>query len=546
MIYRVLKALKRGGRGIALYLLLLVSAMPAMADTSLNYSAWSKIESGKLIKMGLDYSGRQVIDSAMLCYTIVIDRYKSRQTEKTRQQAFEAMVGLWRENYYGSYNYSLSFNFLSEAKRIGRETDPLLPEVYMDFGIMYQTLGEELHDKSSCKKALDNYKQAFQLCKRTGNLAVIDVVMSNMTDMAYEMAQLGQIKKEWSWYSNLKRERTDTLFVYNQLMYHGFVYALQHDYDKALACFDEQGVLIANNNNLRYRLGTPLNKADIYYVMGKNDLAVKTILEAGRVAEENNVKDILLDVYSKLYKYSLGIPGGQANDYRVKYLELKDSLLSLQQLKSISQYPFVEELQKKSDEIQRASMAKQKLMVIVSLVTVFLLVVLILLFKLIKKNKVLNEKNLSLYNRLDDMLKAGNNDGKKDNDQRKKYEKSSLKDDEKTDLLARLKQVMDDNEVILQAGFSVSQLATILGTKEKYVSQIINEYYHCNFNSLVNTYRIQEACRRFKDQQTYGHLTIGAIGESVGFKARSSFISAFKAYTGMTPGDFLKIARNRG
>ena len=517
-----------------------------MADTSLNYSAWSKIESGKLIKMGLDYSGRQVIDSAMLCYTIVIDRYKSRQTEKTRQQAFEAMVGLWRENYYGSYNYSLSFNFLSEAKRIGRETDPLLPEVYMDFGIMYQTLGEELHDKSSCKKALDNYKQAFQLCKRTGNLAVIDVVMSNMTDMAYEMAQLGQIKKEWSWYSNLKRERTDTLFVYNQLMYHGFVYALQHDYDKALACFDEQGVLIANNNNLRYRLGTPLNKADIYYVMGKNDLAVKTILEAGRVAEENNVKDILLDVYSKLYKYSLGIPGGQANDYRVKYLELKDSLLSLQQLKSISQYPFVEELQKKSDEIQRASMAKQKLMVIVSLVTVFLLVVLILLFKLIKKNKVLNEKNLSLYNRLDDMLKAGNNDGKKDNDQRKKYEKSSLKDDEKTDLLARLKQVMDDNEVILQAGFSVSQLATILGTKEKYVSQIINEYYHCNFNSLVNTYRIQEACRRFKDQQTYGHLTIGAIGESVGFKARSSFISAFKAYTGMTPGDFLKIARNRG
>lgn len=545
MIYRVLKALKRGGRGIALYLLLLVSAMPAMADTSLNYSAWSKIESGKLIKMGLDYSDWQMIDSAMLCYTIVIDRYKNRQTEKTRQQAFEAMVGLWRENYYGSYNYSLSFNILSEAKRIGRETDPLLPEVYMDFGIMYQTLGEELHDKSSCKKALDNYKQAFQLCKRTGNLAVIDVVMSNMSDMAYEMAQLGQIKKEWSWYSNLKRERTDTFFVYNQLMYHGFVYAMQHDYRKALGCFDEQGVLIAKNNNLRYRLGTPLNKADIYYAMGKNDLAVQTILEAGRVAEENNVKDILLDVYSKLYKYSLGIPGGQANDYRVKYLELKDSLLSLQQLKSISQYPFVEELQKKSDEIQRASMAKQKLMVIASLVTVFLLIVLVLLFKLIKKNKVLNEKNLSLYNRLDDMLKAGKNDGKKDNDQRKKYEKSSLKDDEKSDLLARLKQVMDDNEVILQPGFSVSQLAALLGTKEKYVSQIINEYYHCNFNSLVNTYRIQEACRRFKDQQAYGHLTIGAIGESVGFKARSSFISAFKAYTGMTPGDFLKIARNR-
>ena len=44
------------------------------------------------------------------------------------------------------------------------------------------------------------------------------------------------------------------------------------------------------------------------------------------------------------------------------------------------------------------------------------------------------------------------------------------------------------------------------------------------------------------DPQQWGNLTIEGIGQSVGFKSRSTFISAFKANTGLTPTEYLRIA----
>jgi AraC-like DNA-binding protein len=55
----------------------------------------------------------------------------------------------------------------------------------------------------------------------------------------------------------------------------------------------------------------------------------------------------------------------------------------------------------------------------------------------------------------------------------------------------------------------------------------------------LGKYRIQEACRRMNDHERYGHLTIEAIGHSVGYKSNSSFIAAFKRYTGLKPSEYL-------
>ncbi len=97
---------------------------------------------------------------------------------------------------------------------------------------------------------------------------------------------------------------------------------------------------------------------------------------------------------------------------------------------------------------------------------------------------------------------------------------------------------MDNDESIFLCDFSANQLAAKVGVNYKYISQVINERMQCSFSNLLNKYRIKEACKRIEDKEHYSGFTLEAIGNSVGFKSRSSFIAAFKQVTGLTPFDF--------
>jgi len=41
----------------------------------------------------------------------------------------------------------------------------------------------------------------------------------------------------------------------------------------------------------------------------------------------------------------------------------------------------------------------------------------------------------------------------------------------------------------------------------------------------------------------FKHLTVEAVGQSVGFKSKSAFYNAFKKYTGQSPSAFMKQKR---
>jgi AraC-like DNA-binding protein len=77
------------------------------------------------------------------------------------------------------------------------------------------------------------------------------------------------------------------------------------------------------------------------------------------------------------------------------------------------------------------------------------------------------------------------------------------------------------------------------------VSQVINQEAGQTFSMLVRKYRIKEACRRLNDTQNYGHVTLETISESVGFKSRSTFVTAFKEQIGLTPSEYIKIATGK-
>lgn len=117
-----------------------------------------------------------------------------------------------------------------------------------------------------------------------------------------------------------------------------------------------------------------------------------------------------------------------------------------------------------------------------------------------------------------------------------------LTDETQEKLLCRIISVLEDMSVISDPDFSLSAMADKTKSNTKYVSTVINRTYGKNFKTLLNEYRIKEACRRMCDAG-YDRFTLKAIAVGVGFRNTVSFIRCFKNVMGMTPSVYQRLSR---
>ncbi|MBN2729027.1 MAG: AraC family transcriptional regulator [Bacteroidales bacterium] len=120
-----------------------------------------------------------------------------------------------------------------------------------------------------------------------------------------------------------------------------------------------------------------------------------------------------------------------------------------------------------------------------------------------------------------------------------KYSGSSLSLDSKNELLIKIKEIMGSEFLYRDSNLSINDLAVLLNTNYKYISQVINEIEGINFYNFVNEYRVEEAKMLLKDPESK-KLSFEGIANLVGFHSRSAFNNSFKKFTGLTPSEFLK------
>lgn len=130
--------------------------------------------------------------------------------------------------------------------------------------------------------------------------------------------------------------------------------------------------------------------------------------------------------------------------------------------------------------------------------------------------------------------------------QASKSEAKTMTESEATkELMEKIMVKMECDKPYLDPEFSLQSLAELVGSNTKYVSQAINEISGQNFRNFINEFRIKEAERRLTDKENYGQYTIQWIAESVGIKSKSTFVTAFKRVTGLTPGVYVKLSNNQ-
>jgi AraC-like DNA-binding protein len=110
--------------------------------------------------------------------------------------------------------------------------------------------------------------------------------------------------------------------------------------------------------------------------------------------------------------------------------------------------------------------------------------------------------------------------------------------DKETQLLIEQKlSMMVEKELFLNSNFTLEEAAKELKLSRHILSQYVNETLGKSFSDLIKEYRIEKAKELLKIESNH---TIEAIGYDIGFNSKSSFFTAFKKITGLTPSEYQK------
>ncbi len=90
---------------------------------------------------------------------------------------------------------------------------------------------------------------------------------------------------------------------------------------------------------------------------------------------------------------------------------------------------------------------------------------------------------------------------------------------------------------------SLAVLAGQFETNTKYLSEIINKQYHVNFNTYINTLRINFIVEKLKTDSNFKNYKISYLADVCGFSSHSSFATIFKSITGITPIVFIDLLK---
>jgi AraC-like DNA-binding protein len=116
-----------------------------------------------------------------------------------------------------------------------------------------------------------------------------------------------------------------------------------------------------------------------------------------------------------------------------------------------------------------------------------------------------------------------------------KYKDKKIAADEAQVLIAQLQDLMSEEQLYQDANLTLPMVAKRLGILTQRLSQLLNDNIHKPFPVFVNEYRIAQAQQLLTSHKA---MKMEVVAESCGFNSNSTFYTAFKKVTQMTPAKY--------
>lgn len=526
----------------------------------------NKMPTDSLIDRGQKDVNNGNFEDALVCFTVAAKRYEPDLDKEEKRRTMVANVGKWYVYFFQYYDHVNAFKALSAAQEISREIGENNSRIYLNYGCMYQTLAEQSDDSGLLEKAFGYYKKAIIIgLKNDTDLSSVNMAFSNLVQISATLDKIDQLNvyREKVLKRNAELKVNSPTLSFNNIFYDVILKMRAKDYSGAIKELDGEKIrnIVRQEGMGRFDVVRLINLAKAHIGLdGNYPKAIEYLQRAELTADSVAMKDARLEVYKNMRDvYEDSGLKDKAMEYQYKYLALKDSVLNYRSGAAIGELTYlkkIENVEKSLDSIQKK---KEMLTDIVWLAIALIAIAATSLWllrrhnirlrtlneTLYKNNLLLIEKEETTRNKLEEAVRQKS---LSENDSERKtarYHRSDLTDEEKEDIYLSVMNVLLNSHEVFESDFSSARLAELTGYTYRHISQVINEKTGDNFNALVNDTRVKEACRNMQPGGKFSNLTIEAIANSVGFRSRTSFIAAFKKFTGMTPSGYQKIAAEK-
>ena len=543
---------------ILLTLLVSVSAQGAHAYNVNQHNCLDRLTTAELMLRGQDFlQNKGWADSAMVCYSIVASRAQRNNLDsKEMYQIARAInnVGYIYAAYY--YDYQKAYENLNQSMELSKRYgfDNNLAYVYLNMASIINSRNSLYADGAFSSDVLDNTRLAFDVAVKAQEWNVAVTSIYNMLDMMRNKSDIKLIEPDLVRFKKLQLTDSVEMWQCTRLFCQATEAYFSGQYAKALEYYGQMEIKAqeVTTNRQQCIIKAMQQKAIVLSAMHRYQEAINCLQQVEEITLKQGMQSELIDTYRFLTQvYSAMGNRLEADHFNYKYLKAKDELIHKSHAEKLEKSRFLDEMRRVNEQVEQIQAKHERthqLLLMMSLIAAIILIALVLLVRSNIKQRSyirhLYEKNVQLLDvKVTDTELAAQPGGEQE-ESAPKYQ--GLLDQESKDrLFDQIKRVMDDMSIICKPDFSLQQLADQVGSNYKYVSQVLNEFYGKSFKQVLNEQRVREACRMFNDTERYGNLTIEAIAANLGFNSRSNFTVTFKRITGISPSDFMKMAKGK-
>lgn len=524
-----------------------------------------KLSNKQLCDKGQAHWDKNELDSALICFNIVANRAERKQSREEQgyvSGVLTAMASIYTMRFY---DYDRAMQCLLKSGKYAKEYhfDLQLINIYELMATIENEKNNILHDFEFNTESFELHRKAFNLAvKYDAPQHVMVLSMINMITDALSEGRLELIKNELITFRDHKIFDTIPARDFAKHQCAAAINVLNEQYDSALYHLGllEQSIDVVDHAKHEYQIIAHENMYFVCRDKGDAAAALRELNIMEKIATEHRMKfGMVVVLLHKRDYYAAQGNVSLANEFDLRYQRAKNQLLEESKAAKADEEKVLFKLTEANNEIKELSY-KQRIqqteLIAVAVVALLLLTLLVLAWvshrQTKEKNRSLYEQNQQLLANIDRMRQLRQEQERREKEQQAqaseaqtasipaaKYGRGKMEGDDIAQVMDKVERVMDESEEIYSTEFSLDRLVELTGETESRVSQAINTSGH-KYYELLNEYRVREACRRMNDKAQYGGLTIEAIGQSVGFKSRSNFVSTFKRIVGLTPSAYLK------
>ncbi|OFY83022.1 MAG: hypothetical protein A3F72_18660 [Bacteroidetes bacterium RIFCSPLOWO2_12_FULL_35_15] len=353
------------------------------------YIASSYIQYGNL------YDDVSNSDSALFYYQKALSY--SQQHDLKKQQG-SALNGLGCV-YLNTGDYSKSMENLLKALKIYETINYKSGQASC-----LNNMGLVARNTKKQNKAIEYYLQALAIKEEVRDTAAFGNTLNNIGLTYYETERYDQAMSYYFKALSFARISGDSGSTAMILQNIALIYNQKYDTKNALKYYESAMKLYHTLDDKNGEAITNCNLGMVYHRMHDDEKAIAFNLKALNMFREINSKDWIAEVYKNLFQiYSLKHDYEKALHYHVKFVELKDSLFTTENNRSLAEMETKYESEKKQKEIeilnQKAEIASiafnKNRILLYSFVGGFLLILLMVLI-IFNRYKIKKRANIAL------------------------------------------------------------------------------------------------------------------------------------------------------